>query len=135
MRQLLGTAADWAVYGLVKRKSLAYGSPGSGSFTQEWVEMPHLRRVPHSPPLRELENRFVPDAFGLQLVSRDHATHAPKGESWSVTQLDHGSLLIEHTDIQAWYGGTLPKIEVLQAARSDFRNLLLTDSVPGVEED
>ena len=135
MRQLLVEAADWSVYGLVKRKPVTFGIPGSLSFTTGWVEMPHLRRTPPPQLLRELESRFVPDAFGMQLLSRGHAEWAPKSHPWAMTPLDHGILLVEHADLPVWYKEALPRMEVLEAARSDFRPLLLTDSLLESKED
>ena len=127
-RRLLTWSAPWAVYGLVKR-GIRMTTPGSPTFIEDWVPMPHLRRFPRRPPLRHYEERFVPDVFGLQLLSRGHLDRAPTGGAWRVTEVAEGSQLVEHADPEAWFGQASPAAEVLEAGRRDFDDLLLTDDI------
>lgn len=88
------------------------------------------------------EDRFVPDTFGVQLLSAGHSEDVPSGPNWRVERLASGRVLLEHIDPAAWFDGSLvrfgghgnpyynpfpPPPEFLTRAREDFDPILYRD--------
>ena len=98
-------SAPWCVYGFVKRGSLLINAVLGTSLPSDWLEVPHMNALMQ--PRQAFEDRFVPDAFGAQLLSACHRGHLPEGSEWRVEQLASGRVLVEHTDPAAWFDGSL----------------------------
>lgn len=140
------SASPWAVYGFVKRGSRRPDAE-VGSLFADWVPMPHLS--PQARLVDAFEDRYVPDAFGVQLLGRGHADRIPTGPDWKQAEAGAGAVLVEHRDPSAWldgrlvpFGGhplatlldgTAPIPELVARARDDFGTLLFTDGVAGSE--
>jgi hypothetical protein len=87
----------------------------------------------------------VPDAFGVQLLSRGHEENIRGGPDWRVERLGSGRFLVEHVNPAEWFDGSLvrfgghgnpyydpfpPTPEFLRRAREDFDPLLYKDGRP-----
>jgi hypothetical protein len=92
-----------------------------------------------------VEDRFVPDAFGIQLLSQGHQDRLALGSDWRVEPLASGRLLVEHKDPAAWFDGSLvrfgghpnpyywpfpPTPPFLARARVEFDPLVYRDGRP-----
>jgi hypothetical protein len=136
---VLRASAPWTVYGFVKRGSRRVNAILGTSLPSDWLD------VPHTNVLRSdrwaFEDRFVPDAFGVQLLSPGHG-NAPGGPDWRVERLPSGRVLVEHVNPTAWFDGSLvrfgghgnpffnpfpPPPEFLRRAREDFDPILYRD--------
>ncbi|HST85852.1 MAG TPA: hypothetical protein VLL08_29210 [Kineosporiaceae bacterium] len=78
---------------------------------------------------RQLWDRYIPDAHGIQLLTADHLSRAHTLADWDVRSLAPDRYLVRAKDLGAWYAGTRPDPEVLTSARMDFAGLLLTPKV------
>jgi len=75
---------------------------------------------------KDLLDRYLPDAHGVQVVRTAHLTNAHDLSGWQVTDLGHGRHLVRAADLAPWYGQPLPHPDVLARARADFAGALLT---------
>jgi len=124
-------------------RDLVYGFVKRGSFTEEaeagWLL---TRDRPQPAPSKRgeaFEDRYVPDAFGIQLLGPGFAGRIPAGPDWRQTELDSDRVLLEHRDLNAWLRGprledalkgvTQPNADLLAAARADFASILFRDEL------
>jgi hypothetical protein len=73
-----------------------------------------------------LFDRYVPDAHGVQVLSDAHLERAHDLSTWTITDLGHGRHLVEATDLGPWYADGIPDAAVLEAARRDFGDMILS---------
>jgi hypothetical protein len=130
MHEVLRAAAPWAVYGFVKRGSSPKHAVAGRSLRRDWPDIPHVAVLP-AERARHLEDRYVPDAFGLQLLGPGHADRLPEGGPWTITPMAGGVTVVEHHDRAAWYDDALPDPMALDRARHDLGPLLMRDAFFG----
>jgi hypothetical protein len=143
LTEALRAAADWAVYGFVKRGSRRMDAILGSSLPSDWLDVPHMNAL--FSERFSLEDTYVPDAFGVQLLSGGHAGNIPSGPNWRVERLASGRVLVEHVDLAAWFDGSLVRFgghgnpyhnpfprppQFLTRAREDLDTLLYKDGRP-----
>jgi hypothetical protein len=74
-----------------------------------------------------LAGRYVRDAHGIQVLRGRHLEHARDLSRWRITPLGHDRHLVEASDLEPWYADKVPDPGVLEQARRDFGDLILTD--------
>jgi hypothetical protein len=112
------------------------------SLAYDWPPPPHFRAsVGRSDAF---EDRFAPDAFGVQLLGPGYAGRVPDGTEWRQTSMDAGSVMLEHIDPGAWFDAAFAPFggianptntvvdvpDVLAAGREAFAPILFRDDVP-----
>jgi hypothetical protein len=75
---------------------------------------------------RPLLASMVPDANGIQILTRAHLERANDLSDWTVKHLAHGRYLVEAPDLNAWYANALPDPAVREKARADFGDMIMT---------
>jgi len=75
---------------------------------------------------RPLMSSFVPDVNGIQVLTDAHLARANDLSAWSITSLNAGRHLVEAKDLAAWYANPEPDPRLLEQARADFGNMILT---------
>lgn len=78
---------------------------------------------------RVLADTYVPDAFGVQLLGRNHKLPVLP-EHWIISSVGSDSTLLRHSDSRVWFEGspgTVPDERTLEQARNDLAPILLTD--------
>jgi hypothetical protein len=75
---------------------------------------------------RHLLTEYVPDAHGLQVLRDEHLAHARDLSAWTVTDLGEGRHLVEARDLAPWYTTPVPDPDVVEQARHDFGDMILT---------
>jgi hypothetical protein len=138
----LRAAPPWAVYGFIKRGSRRTAVELESSLSQDWIHIPHFLVAASGG--RAWESEYVPDAFGIQLLGPGHMDRIPAGPDWRPLQIGPDAVVLEHTDPEAWFDGTLvpfggypisihsesePVPDVVARARQDFARILLTDDI------
>jgi hypothetical protein len=123
LTELLRAHAAIAEYGLIRQ---------SWTPTYMWDDL-HDRRPPRLPyarvsysrNTRHLESSYVPDAYGVQLLSEAHLARAADLSRWQVTELGDGRYLVTAADLDAWFNHDQPAENLLEQARRDFGPLIL----------
>lgn len=80
------------------------------------------RRAPH------LESSWVPDAYGVQLLTDRHLRHANDLSAWNVEEVAPGKHLVVARDPGAWFGPSEPDATVVEHARGDFGPMILEEA-------
>jgi hypothetical protein len=75
---------------------------------------------------RHLLSRYTPDAHGIQILTDQHRSRARDLSSWNIRDLGHDRYLVEAEDLTAWYSTPLPDQDILDQARHDFGDMILT---------
>lgn len=89
---------------------------------------PHyFDRNPH------LLTRFVPDARGALVLTDSHLERANDLSGWSIESLGHGRHLVQARDLAAWFAHPEPEPDVLNQARTDFGDMILTFADLGID--
>lgn len=92
------------------------------------VKLPGIREH-HVRYNKHLLDRFVPDVHGIQVITDQHLARLEDTRNWRITPLDGGRHLVEAEDLEPWYAATLPDPAVLDAARAQFAEILLSPEV------
>lgn len=129
MRQTMIDTAAFAEYGLLKRGTNPSPVAASRTLTEDWVPLEHLDRPRALSRARPLEQRYVPDAFGVQLLGHGHKDRLPDSPRWTLTALGAGRTLVEDDNVAAWYAHLRPEQQAVTTARRDFSDLLMTDEL------
>jgi hypothetical protein len=150
VRHLTAALREWSlsvVYAFVKRGSRLTDAVLGSSLPSDWLDVPHMNALAFE--RQAFEDRFVPDAFGIQLLSAGHGAHFPHGPSWQIERLGQGRSLVEHVDAAAWFDGSLVRFgghpnpfydpfprtpDLLTRAREDFDAILYKDGGPAAWE-
>jgi hypothetical protein len=75
---------------------------------------------------RPLLASMVPDAHGIQMLTTAHLERANDLSDWTVTDVGSGRYLVEARSLDQWYEGPGPDLEVLEKARADFGDMIMT---------
>jgi hypothetical protein len=86
----------------------------------------HERNIRYN---RHLLSRYTPDAHGIQILTDQHLTRARDLSTWNIQGLGHGRYLVEADDTTPWYSTPLPDQDVVDQARHDFGDMILTKEV------
>lgn len=78
---------------------------------------------------KHLLTEYVPDAHGVQVLRDKHLAHARDLSHWNISDLGHGRKLVEAKDLIPWYATPLPDPAVLEQARCDFGDMILTEAI------
>lgn len=74
----------------------------------------------------EVQRRYVPDAYGAQILTDEHLRHAHDLSGWHVRPLENGRNFVAHRRASAWFASAVPSPDVLAQAREDFGELMLS---------
>ena len=127
LRDAMIAAAPSSVYGLIKRGRAYFYAESGSSVAYDWLPIPHF----HAAYGREswVEQRYAPDAFGIQLLGRGYQDRIPADPGWTRTPVGSDSVLLEHHDPAAWYAEPRPDPALLAQARSDLAAILTSDEL------
>ncbi len=78
---------------------------------------------------RHLLSHYTPDAHGIQILTNQHLERAHDLSTWTTTEIGPDRYLVEAPDLAPWYSEFLPDGAVVDQARRDFGNMLLTKDV------
>lgn len=95
--------------------------PSQGT-DDDWAYV-HESDVRYNEPLL---SSMVPDAHGIQVLTKAHIDRAANLDDWAVTNLGHGRYLVEASDLEAWYSGAAPDRATREKAREDFGHMVIT---------
>jgi hypothetical protein len=73
-----------------------------------------------------LEDDWVPDPFGVQVLSPAHLSRVRLDASWNIQTMADGKKLVSARQLQAWFDVGRPLESTLASAREQFRPILLT---------
>ncbi|MGW2091506.1 hypothetical protein [Promicromonospora sukumoe] len=95
-----------------------------------------LNSTPPAPPGRiasvneiRLAREYALDAYGTQVLTGHHLRRTHDLSSWTITSLGNDRHLVKHPNPDAWYAHDTPDPAVLEAARHDFGELIITEEV------
>jgi len=95
-----------------------------------------LNSTPPAPPGRiasvnniRLAHEYTLDAYGTQVLTGRHLQRAHDLSRWTITGLGNDRHLVQHPKPDAWYAHDTPDPTVLEAARHDFGDLIITEEV------
>lgn len=74
--------------------------------------------------------RYVPEVFGMQLLTDEHLGRAADLSGWTVTEAAPGRHLVQAPDLADWFGPQGPSAGVLAAARADFGPVIAPPDLP-----
>lgn len=77
-----------------------------------------------------LWSRYVPDAFGLQLLTEEHLNRTADLTGWTVAEAAPGRYLVEAPDPAEWFGPAGPSAQVVAAARVAFGDAVIPADLP-----
>lgn len=75
---------------------------------------------------RHMWDRYIPDAYGIQLLTRTHLEKANDLSAWSVEEIRADRFLVQSKDLPAWWDNVEPPAELLEQARADFGEMVMT---------
>jgi hypothetical protein len=125
LSRILVAHADRLEYGFVRQSWL----PAVGwDNVVDWrppllprVPVTYSRRPPH------LERTLVPDAYGIQLLSRAHLDRAPDLREWQVEEVAPGRYIDTSKQLDAWFGPEDPSEDTFEKARREFGSLIMDE--------
>jgi hypothetical protein len=124
LRAALIAVAPHVVSAFIKRGRWLVETGSTQTLMTDWVPTPHVY-TPLLSATPRLADRYVPDAFGVQLLGPGHRDRLPGSGRWTVREVPADRMLVEYDDLAAWYRDTQPAPEVLTEARAEFAGLLM----------
>ena len=128
--RFLRDASDDAVYGFVRRLPDARDAEFPHPRPSDRLQTSHLEAAAH-------EDEFAPEAFAIQLLSPGHAERFPSSDSWRVTVLGAGRILLQHDAPGPWFdeltleealaGETIPRHQAAREARAELAPILFNE--------
>lgn len=79
---------------------------------------------------RYLDSEYVPDAYGVQVLTDAHLARTADLTDWNVRPLGGGRNLVEHRDAAAWFATNPPDPALVDTARADFADAILPADPP-----
>jgi hypothetical protein len=70
---------------------------------------------------------YVPDAYGVQVVSSRHLERARDLSTWTIKDLGTDRFLLAAADLRPWLIPDVPPDDVLTRARADFGDMIATE--------
>jgi hypothetical protein len=125
LTDLLGKWADVTRYGLIRR-TIASGfawPPSDNVLPSPEVYPNYYLDAP------ALEDEWVPDPHGVQLVTARHLERLNLDASWIVEPLLQDKYLVQAQELCAWFDLGRPLESTLVKARQEFSNILLTTNI------
>ena len=130
LSRILVAHADRLEYGFVRQSWLpAYGWDN----VVDWrpprlprVDVTYSRVRIGDLPLH-LEQTLVPDAYGIQLLSRAHLDRDPDLRDWHVDEVVPGRYLVAARQLDVWFGPEDPHETTLEKARREFGSLIIDE--------
>jgi hypothetical protein len=122
-RDILTWTPTRTVHGYLRYSKI--GGPDNGT---SWPHIENARARYHRPLLA----RYVPDAFGLQLLTDAHLERAHDLSDWDITHLADGRHLVASKNLDGWFGGqpgnygVMADDALVAKARADFGDMILT---------
>jgi hypothetical protein len=112
---------------------LAFIRPAT-RYAQFWTAIGQRQKLPdlHESDVRynrHLLSGYTPDAHGIQILTDQHLSRARDLSAWNIQELGHGRYLVEAEDPTPWYSTRLPDQEVVDQARYDFGDIILTKEI------
>jgi hypothetical protein len=114
---------------------LAFVRPAGETPFRTWSDLEIVQKLPGvtvsdvTYRARHLLSEYVPDAHGMQVLRDEHLAKARDLTGWAVSSLGHGRYLVEAHDLAPWYATPMPDPEVVERARRDFGDMILTQEV------
>lgn len=75
---------------------------------------------------RHLWDEYVIDAAGVNLLTGKHLAHARDLSNWTLEEVAPDRYMVSAPDLEPWFGGVAAPPEVIEKARADFGDMLLT---------
>lgn len=107
----------------------------SNVYTTTWSDLaavrpplPHVRES-HVRYNRHLYIRYLPDAYGVQLLTDAHLANANALSDWVIEPLGAGKHLVQAQDLESWYATIDPDPDTLAKARADFGGMILAPEI------
>jgi hypothetical protein len=100
-RAVLADQAPRLAYAFVKRGSFIFSARQAKSLRNDWPAREGVRATRGRGPL--FEDRYVPDAFAVQLLGPGHRHEETFGADWHQTKLDAHRVLVEHAEPERWF--------------------------------
>jgi hypothetical protein len=111
----------------------------SRSSSPDWVDLAHLEPPTpsgiHFTVERQLWGEYVPDAHGLQLLTERHLARVNDLGGWRVDEIAPGRFLVQARDLAAWYAEPIPDPAVLDRARRDFGDAVMSRELASALQD
>jgi hypothetical protein len=125
LTDLLRAWADVTRYGLIRRTI----APGFA-----WPPSDNIMPSPEVYPnyyldAPALEDEWVPDPHGVQIVTTRHLERLSLGASWIVEPLLQDKYLVHAEPLDSWFDLGRPLESTLAQARQEFNNVLLTTDI------
>lgn len=126
----LRSSSEWAARGFVKR-GRNWDATGEDTLrTTDWVPVSRTLAIraaqpggrwPRARDQRDLEERYMLDAFGAFVVPVTARDFVPAG--WAVTRTG-SNFLVEHANPESWFGQEKPDPQTLESSRRELGDLL-----------
>lgn len=134
LEQALIDLAPWLDQGLIHSCPVIGGNWMSA--VNSYPPLPPYQGTGRGSALREVRHlaaRRTHDAYGVQLLTDAHLTHAHDLSGWDVRTVAPGRHLVRARDLAPWYAAEQADPDTLARARADFGNLILTDQIVAEE--
>lgn len=106
-----------------------------GDSAWDWDDLQYDLATPgHQPPLRtpsfarHLWHERVVDVAAIQLLTGAHLSHATNLDRWHVEEVAADRYLVQAPDLTPWFAQDAPDPQVLEQARHDFGDMILTNA-------
>lgn len=77
-----------------------------------------------------LWSRYLPDAFGILLLTREHLSRTADLSGWTVVEAAPDRYLVEAPDLSGWLTPDGPSAQVLAEARAAFGEAIIPTDLP-----
>lgn len=78
---------------------------------------------------RDIWSSYTPDAHGVQMLTDQHLGRAGDLSQWDVREVAPRRFLVQARDLEPWYSTVIPDLDVLEQARKDFGDMILTPEI------
>lgn len=142
LTRFLHDRSEHVAYAYVMRGWAVETAVGGEPLLEDWPQRADQHPLGAGWTRAAFEDLYAPDAFGVQLLGPGYAGRGPSDRNaWRTESIDGGSILVQHTDVDAWF--TRPFIplgpptraqrpsepEVLRTARAELAGVLYARGV------